>query len=156
MYGVGTNCNTAATISGDSPLFYRLFFVFLFGLDGNVANTLLEAETDGLRCFGKDHKRVFINGTYKGFERKDLVFLNDAENYFFAVLGVPAGTVQNGDSMYGNLLVDVLNEAGAAGLNIIVLYGHNHSASWEDSHGGAAVYYQPGDTINVAQSSRTV
>lgn len=65
-------------------------------------------------------------------------------------------TVQNGDSMYGNLLVDVLNEAGAAGLNIIVLYGHNHSASWEDSHGGAAVYYQPGDTINVAQSSRTV
>ncbi len=65
-------------------------------------------------------------------------------------------TVQNGDSRYASYLFDVLNAAGEAGLNIIVLYGHNHSASWEDSHGGSAVFYTKGDYLNVPQSQTTL
>lgn len=61
-----------------------------------------------------------------------------------------------GDGKYANYIFDVLNEAGAAGLNIIFLYGHDHSNGWDDYLGGAAVYLAKGDKINIAQSSTTV
>lgn len=60
-----------------------------------------------------------------------------------------------GDGKYANYIFDVLNEAGAAGLNIIFLYGHDHSNGWDDYLGGAAVYLAKGDQINIAQGSKT-
>lgn len=60
-----------------------------------------------------------------------------------------------GDGKYANYIFDVLNEAGAAGLNIIFLYGHDHSNGWDDYLGGAAVYLAKGDQINIAQASKT-
>ena len=65
-------------------------------------------------------------------------------------------TKNDGDGRYANYIFDVLNEAGAAGLNIIFLYGHDHSNGWDDYLGGAAVYLAKGDKINIAQSSTTV
>ena len=64
-------------------------------------------------------------------------------------------TKNDGDGMYANYIFDVLNEAGAAGLNIIFLFGHNHSNGWDDYLGGAAVYLKKGDSINIAQASKT-
>ena len=64
-------------------------------------------------------------------------------------------TKNDGDGMYANYIFDVLNEAGADGLNIIFLYGHDHSNGWDDYLGGAAVYLEKGDSINIAQSSKT-
>ena len=61
-----------------------------------------------------------------------------------------------GDGKYANYIFDVLNEAGANGLNIIFLYGHDHSNGWDDYLGGAAVYLKKGDQINIAQGSQTV
>lgn len=58
-----------------------------------------------------------------------------------------------GDGKYANYIFDVLNEAGAKGLNIIFMYGHNHSHGWDDYIGGAAVYLAKGDSINIAQGS---
>jgi len=43
----------------------------------------------------------------------------------------------------------VLNEAGAAGLNIIFLYGHNHSSGYDNYIGGGSVYLKKGDTMLV-------
>lgn len=40
--------------------------------------------------------------------------------------------------------------AAEKGLNIIFLYGHDHSNGWDDYLGGSAVYLQRGDTINIA------
>ena len=60
------------------------------------------------------------------------------------------------DGKYANYIFDVLNEGGEKGLNIIFLYGHNHSHGWDDYLGGAAVYLAKGDKINIAQSSTTV
>ena len=60
-----------------------------------------------------------------------------------------------GDGKYANYLFDVLNAAGEQGLNIIFLYGHDHSHGWDDYLGGAAVYLQKGDSINIAQNSTT-
>lgn len=64
-------------------------------------------------------------------------------------------TYYDGDGKYANYIFDVLNEAGAAGLNIIFLYGHDHSNGWDDYLGGAAVYLAKGDKINIAQGSKT-
>ena len=65
-------------------------------------------------------------------------------------------TKNYGDGMYANYIFDVLNAAGANGLNIIFLYGHDHSNGWDDYLGGAAVYLAKGDKINIAQASQTV
>ena len=65
-------------------------------------------------------------------------------------------TKNDGDGMYANYIFDVLNEAGASGLNIIFLYGHDHSNGWDDYLGGSAVYLAKGDKINIAQASQTV
>ena len=63
-------------------------------------------------------------------------------------------TKNHGDGMYANYIFDVLNEAGESGLNIIFLYGHDHSNGWDDYLGGSAVYLAKGDKINIAQASQ--
>lgn len=63
-------------------------------------------------------------------------------------------TIKQGAAYHGYLLMDVLNEAGAKGLNIIYLYGHNHSGGYDDWLGGAAVYFKKGDQIPVAMGSK--
>ncbi len=64
-------------------------------------------------------------------------------------------TRNDGDGQYADLLFDVLNEAGADGLNIIFLFGHDHSNGWDDYLGGSCIYLAKGDSINIAQSSKT-
>ena len=59
-----------------------------------------------------------------------------------------------GDGLYAFYLFDELNEAGAAGLNIIFLFGHNHSGGWDDYLGGAAIYLAKGDKINICQGNQ--
>ncbi len=44
----------------------------------------------------------------------------------------------------------VLNEAGEKGLNIIFLFGHNHS-SWDHYLGGGAIYLKKGDQIFIGK-----
>lgn len=61
-----------------------------------------------------------------------------------------------GDAKYANYIFDVLNEAGAKGLNIIFLHGHDHSNGWDDYLGGASIYLAKGDTIQIAQKSQSV
>ena len=48
-------------------------------------------------------------------------------------------------------MVDVLNQAGADGLNIIFLFGHNHSGGYDDFLGGGSVYLKKGDTMIVPE-----
>ena len=64
-------------------------------------------------------------------------------------------TAIDGDGSHANYIFDVLNEAGAKGLNIIFMFGHNHSNGWDDYLGGAAIYLERGDSINIAQASST-
>lgn len=65
-------------------------------------------------------------------------------------------TSQDGDGKHANYIFDALNAAGGKGLNIIFLFGHNHSNGWDDYLGGAAVYLEKGDEILIAQNSQTV
>lgn len=61
----------------------------------------------------------------------------------------------DGDGIYAYLLFNAMNEAAAAGLRIIFMYGHNHSHGWDDYMGGGSVYLAPGDKINIGQGDKT-
>ncbi len=60
-------------------------------------------------------------------------------------------TKLDGSGTDAALIFDVLNEYGEKGLNIIYLYGHNHSGGYDDFMGGAAVYLKKGDTIQICK-----
>lgn len=51
-----------------------------------------------------------------------------------------------GDNLYSSLIFDAVNEA-ASELDIIYLFGHNHSKGWDCYLGGSCVYKAPGDKI---------
>ncbi len=63
-------------------------------------------------------------------------------------------TRQDGDGRYAHYFFDPLNEAAKKGLNIIFLYGHDHSNSWDDYLGGGAVFLTKGDSINISQGEK--
>lgn len=90
-------------------------------------------------------------------------YLNEklAESYtkpIFVVSHLPlhytGRTTYDGDGKYAHYIFDVLNEAGAKGLNIFFLYGHNHSNGWEDYLGGASVFMTHGDQMLVPQGTK--
>ena len=51
-----------------------------------------------------------------------------------------------GDNMYASYVFDVVNEAGES-LDIIYLFGHNHSKGWDCYIGGASVFKEPGEEV---------
>jgi len=55
-----------------------------------------------------------------------------------------------GDCRYAAHLVSAMNDAAARGLNIVYLFGHNHSYYYDNYLGQGSVYLAPGDAINVA------
>ncbi len=61
-----------------------------------------------------------------------------------------------GDGRWGEYLINVLNEAGEKGLNIIFLFGHNHSNSWDDYLGGGSICLEKGDEINVCKPGNSL
>ena len=54
----------------------------------------------------------------------------------------------NYDNTYARLIFDVLNKYGEK-LDIIFLFGHNHSSNYDDYIGGAAIYLPVGETIYI-------
>lgn len=63
-------------------------------------------------------------------------------------------TMKDGSGSQAYLLFDVLNEAGAKGLNIIYLFGHNHSSGYDDFLGSSAIYLKKGDSIEIAHGTK--
>ena len=57
-----------------------------------------------------------------------------------------------GDNLYSSLVFDVVNEA-AKELDIIYLFGHDHSKGWDCYIGGSSVYKAKGDTILIPEFS---
>ena len=63
----------------------------------------------------------------------------DAPIFVVSHLGVHYNhrTKSEGFAKYGKYIFDVVNEAGAEGLNIIFLFGHNHSEGRDDDLGAS-------------------
>lgn len=59
-----------------------------------------------------------------------------------------------GDNKYASYIFDVLNEAGKT-LDIVFLFGHNHSDSYDDYIGGAVNFMTCGDTIRIPDAKNT-
>ncbi|MBE6806867.1 MAG: hypothetical protein E7527_02470 [Ruminococcaceae bacterium] len=76
---------------------------------------------------------------------------SDWNKPIFVVSHVPLNfsmrTVSGKNARTAAPIVEVLNEAGEAGLNIIFLYGHNHSSGYDNYIGGGSVYLKKGDTM---------
>ena len=64
-------------------------------------------------------------------------------------------TVTQGDAKYAKYIFDVLNDAGANGLNIIFLHGHDHAFGPDNYMGGEAIYLPKGDQICIAEAGST-
>lgn len=64
-------------------------------------------------------------------------------------------TSSMGDGKYAKYLYDVLDEAGEKGLNIIFLFGHNHSNTYDDYIGGGQIYLAKGCNIAIANEGST-
>lgn len=59
-----------------------------------------------------------------------------------------------GDNLYSSLIFDVVNDA-AEDLDIIYLFGHNHSKGWDCYLGGSCVYKAPGSSILLPEFDKT-
>ena len=59
-----------------------------------------------------------------------------------------------GDNLYSSLIFNEVNQAGKD-LDIIYLFGHNHSKGWDCYMGGGSVYKTAGDTILIPQFEDT-
>ena len=59
-----------------------------------------------------------------------------------------------GDNMYSSLIFDAVNEAGKD-LDIIYLFGHNHSKGWDCYMGGSSVMRKAGDTVLIPELNET-
>ena len=62
-------------------------------------------------------------------------------------------TIVDGDAKYASYIFNALNEAAQKGLNIVYMFGHDHSNGWDDYLGGASVFLKRGDKILLAKNS---
>lgn len=69
----------------------------------------------------------------------------------FIVSHIPLHYSMRKDTLEVKPVFDVINEYAGKGLNIIFLFGHNHSDRYDDYIGGALNYFEPGDKIYVAR-----
>ncbi len=79
-----------------------------------------------------------------------------AANYtkpIFVMSHLPLHYTNRGDNDYANLLFDVLNSYDK--LNIIFLFGHNHSTAYDSYLGQGSIYLKKGDAIKVAKDGAT-
>ena len=90
-------------------------------------------------------------------------YLNDklTEGYtkpIFVVSHLPlhysGRTLRDGDGKYASYLFNALNEAGGKGLNIIFLFGHDHSQGWDDYLGAGSIYLPKGDKILISDNHK--
>lgn len=62
-------------------------------------------------------------------------------------------TSSSGDGKFACYLVDAMNKYGDD-LNIIFLFGHNHSSAYDDYIGGSNIYLAKGDTMYVSKKNK--
>ena len=61
---------------------------------------------------------------------------------------------KTGDNLYASLMFNAVNKYGKD-LNIVYLYGHNHSKGWDCYLGGSSVYMAPGSRILIPKLTET-
>lgn len=60
-------------------------------------------------------------------------------------------TYKHGDAKFSSHIFNVINDAGKKGLNIVYLFGHDHSSGYDEYIGGGAICLASGDNILIAK-----
>ena len=61
---------------------------------------------------------------------------------------------KTGDNLYASLIFDVVNDAGES-LDIVYVFGHNHSKGWDCYMGGSSVYKAKGDRVLIPEFKKS-
>lgn len=97
-----------------------------------------------VRETAEEMKTCFDDLISKGEKRPVIVALHVPLHYTART----SSKHDTGDNLYASLLFDVINDAGKS-LNILCLYGHNHSKGWDCYMGGSSVFRAAGDRLIV-------
>lgn len=92
----------------------------------------------------------YLDNCQKNKELRPIIILTHLPLHFS---GRTSSLYGNGDNLYASYLFDVINTA-AENLNMVYVYGHNHSKGWDNYVGGTRVFKQPGETILVPDLSK--
>ena len=99
-------------------------------------------------AYADDDNACIIEGTAARLDAYLTALASAGEDRpIFVMTHVPLHMSWREDNRYAGLLVDVLNQAGEAGLNLIVLFGHNHSDDYDSYLGGSCIYLARGDDL---------
>jgi len=88
---------------------------------GHADRAITQATAESLRLYLEEKLSV-------GYDRPVFVVTHLPLHYSMR-------TYSSGDAKDADLLFNVLNDAGAQGLNIIYLFGHDHAQGWDDYMG---------------------
>lgn len=94
---------------------------------------------------GADDLETYLNGLISSGDKRP-VFI--ATHVPLHMSSRTSSLYRSGDNMYSSYLFNVINTA-AESLDIVYLYGHNHSHGWDSYLGGSSVYRTKGDTLPV-------
>lgn len=123
---------------------------------------VINTETDFPWGQGKKHREgIVIRGALKLKEcLNELIEQGESRPIFLAghvplhFTGRTSYLQGTGDNLYAKHLFKVINEAGES-LNLVYLYGHNHSRGYESYMGGSCVFRAPGDWLLIPEPEET-
>ena len=108
---------------------------------GKTSGALAKVKASS-EALGKCLKELADSG-----ETRPVIIAGHVPLHFTARTSSRHGT---GDNMYSPLIFNEVNEAGKS-LDIIYLYGHNHSKGWDCYMGGSSVMRKAGDTVLIPE-----
>ena len=110
----------------------------------NIPEDKYDAYGNGGQNVANDLNAYFAEKLANGWGNKPIFVLSHLPlHYNYRTMKDKGGA----SAMY---IINALNAANDAGLNIIFLFGHNHSGGYDDYLGGAAIYVPKGESIIVA------
>ncbi len=101
---------------------------------------------DKVRKTSEDLRSCLSELTEKG-EKRPVIIASHVPLHFTARTSSKHST---GDNLYSSLIFNAVNDA-ADSLDIIYLYGHNHSKGWDCYMGGSSVFRAPGESILIPE-----
>ncbi len=106
------------------------------GRDRDSEDRIISASEDMKKCFDE----LIARG-----ETRPVIIAGHVPLHFTARTSSRHST---GDNMYASYIFDTVNEA-AGSLDILYLFGHNHSKGWDCYLGGSSVFMERGEEILV-------
>lgn len=90
--------------------------------------------------------KACFNKLIKQGETRPIFIATHVPLHYSGRTGTGVKNTKTGDNLYSSYLFKVINQK-AKKLNLVYLFGHNHSGSWDSYLGGGSIFRVKGDTI---------